>query len=145
KVMCNTNLRGANMINGDMFEVDDVIADANIMNIIKEVRTPTEPEAVGVKHRADGLDFGWTITVHKYQGCETDVVVFVISKSFGGFVNRNMVYTAITRAKKKVIIIGDKQAFHEALLTEERERLTVLNILTRPGLENAIEHGCVVG
>lgn len=130
KGISNTSIAAADMINGDMFLVQKLgETSTGIMTIEKEIRSdPAEQNTLG--RFSDGLDFGWAITVHKFQGCETDVVVFVVSPSFGNFLNRNMAYTALTRAKKKVIIIGDKDAFTEALNNEGRRRLTCLSHLS---------------
>jgi len=138
KGLCLATFPSANMVNGDMFMVTGVDEKTGTMEIVKELRQPGEDDKYLVPRQAKGLDFAWAITVHKYQGCETDTVVFLCSPSFGQFMNRNMVYTAITRARKKVIIIGDKQAFLDATRLEETERLTALNLLTRPGLDHGI-------
>ena len=56
----------------------------------------------------DQLDLAYSITVHKSQGSEFDIVLLVISKAAPMLLTRNLLYTAVTRAKKLLIIIGSK-------------------------------------
>ncbi len=56
----------------------------------------------------DKLDLAYAMTVHKAQGKGYDTVIIIIySSMYSPMLNRNMLYTAITRAKNKCIIIGD--------------------------------------
>jgi len=60
------------------------------------------------------LDLAYAMTVHKAQGKGYDTVVIIIHSSmYSGLLNRNLLYTAITRAKKKCIIIGDDGGLEE--------------------------------
>ena len=52
------------------------------------------------------LEHAYAITVHKSQGSEFDVVILVASQSAPMLLTRNLIYTAMTRAKKLLIIIG---------------------------------------
>ena len=54
----------------------------------------------------DQLEHAYAITVHKSQGSEFDVVILVASQSTPMLLTRNLIYTAMTRAKKLLIIIG---------------------------------------
>lgn len=54
----------------------------------------------------DQLEHAYAITVHKSQGSEFDVVILVASQSAPMLLTRNLIYTAMTRAKKLLIIIG---------------------------------------
>lgn len=54
----------------------------------------------------DQLELAYAITVHKSQGSEFDVVLFVASQTTPLLLTRNLLYTAITRAKKLLIVIG---------------------------------------
>jgi exodeoxyribonuclease V alpha subunit len=59
------------------------------------------------------LDFAYALTVHKSQGSQFDRVVVIVKQSRN--LDRHMLYTAITRAKKQVVLIGDRNAFINAL------------------------------
>lgn len=54
----------------------------------------------------DQLEHAYAITVHKSQGSEFDVVILVVSQSAPMLLTRNLIYTAMTRAKKLLIVIG---------------------------------------
>ena len=65
----------------------------------------------------------YCITVHKSQGSEFPVVVIPIHFQQSRMLQRNLLYTAITRAKKLVILVGTRQALHKAVdndITDER-------------------------
>ena len=52
------------------------------------------------------IELAYATTVHKAQGSEFDVVIFPIIKSHARMLTRSLVYTAITRAKRKVVLVG---------------------------------------
>lgn len=66
------------------------------------------------------LDLAYAITIHKSQGSEYPVIIIPISKQNMYRATMNSIYTAITRAKKKVILIGDKSVFFEAVNKREQ-------------------------
>jgi exodeoxyribonuclease V alpha subunit len=59
----------------------------------------------------DILTHCYAITIHKSQGSEWDYVIFYLPKNdnSANFINKNLIYTAITRAKKIIWNIGDMQ------------------------------------
>lgn len=54
------------------------------------------------------IEHSYAITVHKSQGSEFDVVILPIVRSAPMLLTRNLLYTAITRAKKLLILVGSK-------------------------------------
>ena len=54
-------------------------------------------------------------TIHKSQGSEYDTVIIPILNTAYIMLQRNLVYTAITRARERCIIIGDRQALYAAV------------------------------
>lgn len=74
----------------------------------------------------NNIDLAYAMTVHKAQGKGYDTVIIIIHSSmFRGLLNRNMFYTAITRAKKECIIIGDIMGL-ETCKSEMPSRITNL-------------------
>lgn len=57
----------------------------------------------------------YAITVHKSQGSEYGVVIIPFIPMYGGMLQRNLLYTAVTRAKRKVIMIGTKSSVERAI------------------------------
>src|SRR3546814_16939874 len=63
------------------------------------------------------LDLAYAMTIHKRQGSEYDVVVIPMTTSHFMMLKRNLLYTAITRAKKLCIIVGTQRALQRATHT----------------------------
>ena len=64
------------------------------------------------------IKHGFIISIHKSQGSEFELVVMPICMSYYRMLYRKLIYTAVTRAKQKLIIIGEKQAFLYAVSNE---------------------------
>ena len=73
------------------------------------------------------ITLAYAISVHKSQGSEYSVVIIPIFRSHSIMLQRNLLYTAVTRGKEKVYLIGDEQAISKALRnTKSEERNTLL-------------------
>jgi exodeoxyribonuclease V alpha subunit len=68
------------------------------------------------------LEQAWACTVHKSQGCEFPVVVFVCPSSHRIMLKRNLLYTAVTRAKTECIVVGDTEALETAIASVDTSR-----------------------
>ncbi len=75
-------------------------------------------------------DFSYINTVHKYQGSENKIALVLLNNSDKGMANRNLIYTAVSRAKDKCIVIGEEMVFHKAINKKVR-RLSKLNEMIR--------------
>ena len=81
------------------------------------------------------LRVAYACTVHKCQGQEYDYVLLPMTMRYGIMLYRNLVYTAITRAKKKVFVLGDSKAFSFAINNDrETIRNSDLNELISNGI-----------
>ena len=58
------------------------------------------------------LNLGYAITIHKAQGSEIPIIIQIISNSHYIMLQRNLLYTGITRAKQANIILGQKRAMY---------------------------------
>ena len=70
------------------------------------------------------LRVAFACTAHKVQGQEFDYIVLPITMQYGIMLYRNLIYTAITRAKKKAFVFGDPDAFKFAI---RNDRETIRN------------------
>ena len=68
------------------------------------------------------LELAYATTIHKSQGSEYDAVLINIQDMHGKMLNRALFYTAETRAKKRVIIVGDWDAVVRAIQTADTKR-----------------------
>lgn len=73
------------------------------------------------------LSLAYAITIHKSQGSEFDIVVIPVIAGPPLILNRNLIYTAITRAKKMVVLVGSKKCLRRMIANSNTiERLTML-------------------
>lgn len=79
------------------------------------------------------LDLAYSLTVHRCQGSEYSAIILPIHDILVRNMNMNLIYTAITRAKGMVIIIGDRKAFSEGLRRHEAARNSGLVEKLAPG------------
>ena len=62
--------------------------------------------------RTHSLRPAYAISVHKSQGCEMPVVVVPVHASHVGLLSRNLLYTAVTRARSACVLVGQRAAVH---------------------------------
>lgn len=126
KIIHNKNKNDIN--NGDTGYVTDIFMDED--NI--EVARLEFSDGRSVDYNADQLDMiehAYATTVHKSQGSEYPVVIIPWLPMFYNMLRRNILYTAVTRAKEMVIIVGNKQSIYRAIHnTESDKRNTMLGI-----------------
>ena len=78
------------------------------------------------------LDHAYGLTVHRAQGSEWPGVVLLVSSSHGPMLSRNLLYTALTRARRAAVLVGDEAAIARAVAeVRDRERRTGLTALLR--------------
>jgi exodeoxyribonuclease V alpha subunit len=96
------------VVNGEIGRV--VIRDTHMLRAEYADHTVTyaNDELLSIKH-------AYSITIHKSQGSEFPYVIIIICDAHGMLLMRRLVYTAMTRGKKKVIIIGHESALRTAV------------------------------
>lgn len=82
----------------------------------------------------DSLTLGYAISIHKSQGSEFKNVIIPMSFEFGIMLKKKLIYTAVTRAKEKLIFIGSQEALETSLSKEEELRKTYLSYFLNPAL-----------
>ena len=96
---------GKGVFNGDMGTISAIDKQTGEITVI------FEGDKICTYNRTDisQLSLAYAITIHKSQGSEFDCVVIPLVPGAPVIVTRNLLYTAITRAKKTVVIVGSKQ------------------------------------
>ncbi len=129
KVMQTENDYDKDVFNGDLGRIRSIDPGAEKMMIVFDGRP--------VEYRFSDLDrlmLAYAVTVHKSQGSEYPAVVVPISTHHYVMLRRNLLYTAITRGRKLVVIVGQKWALQKAVeeasdlrrYSTLRERLSAL-------------------
>lgn len=98
------------------------------------------------------LDFAYATTIHKSQGSEYQTVIIPMLAAHKILLSRNLLYTAVTRAKKRVLLVGQKKALYMAIqksgvgrrntILAERMQLyhrAVLNRLAQKATQNSLK------
>lgn len=109
KILQLINMPDDNVYNGDVGIIDRIIIGRGgkvelYVNFDGNEVCYAPKDFYKIKH-------GFIISIHKSQGSEFDLVVMPISRSYHRMLYRKLIYTGITRAKKKLILLGDKDAF----------------------------------
>ena len=96
-------------------------------------RSPQAPDGrveYTKQEASEHLRLAYALTVHKMQGSEVGYVILVLHEAHGPLLSRKLLYTAITRAKKGVIIVGQRSAILRAVAVEDTTR-RVTNLKAR--------------
>ncbi|TJX14888.1 ATP-dependent RecD-like DNA helicase [Tissierella creatinini] len=100
--------KGEGIFNGDFGYISEIDNEENILRAIFDDEKRVEYD---FKH-LDELKLAYATTVHKAQGSEFPVVIMPISSGPPMLLTRNLFYTAITRARKLVVLVGDERYMH---------------------------------
>jgi exodeoxyribonuclease V alpha subunit len=103
KVMQNKNNSKAS--NGDIGFIRDIGTDKDNKAVIT-IEFSADRKAEYTLEDMKNIELAYATTVHKAMGSEYDIVIMPIIKSHYNMLNRNLVYTGITRAKHRVILVG---------------------------------------
>jgi exodeoxyribonuclease V alpha subunit len=92
---------------------------------------------VGISLKEHHLALAYCLTIHKMQGSEAPVIILPVHSSFGLFFNRELIYTAISRARDICITVGQWGAVEQAAQrVGNNKRITRLTKLLQGGLSN---------
>ena len=127
KVIQLTNMPEDNVFNGDI-------------GSIQEIRTTPKKEIIIdfdgniVKYTPSNFNnfrLAYSISIHKSQGSEFDIVIIPVTKAYRKMLYQKLIYTAVTRAKKKLIIIGEMDALKYSAknILDDTRRTTIKDYL----------------
>lgn len=99
---------GIGVFNGDVGFIDAIDEESDTITVIFD----DERKVVYENMYLDELDLAYAITIHKSQGSEFPVVIMPAFMGPPLLMNRNLLYTGITRAKQMVVLVGSPKALH---------------------------------
>lgn len=129
---------GVGVFNGDLGFIESINEESKVLTIVFD----EERKVIYDFNFLDELDLAYATTIHKSQGSEFKVVIIPVFMGSPFLMNRNLLYTGITRAKQLVVVVG----FQKALMyminnTNSIERYSALkyrirDIITKDEFEN---------
>lgn len=115
---------GVGVFNGDIGRVIDINLHTEKMKVEFEEKKVVEYPF----ELLEELELAYAITIHKSQGSEYPAVVIPLLQGPRQLYHRNLIYTAVTRAKKCVTLVGSDVTFHEMIQnSHEQNRYTSLS------------------
>ncbi|WP_180337044.1 ATP-dependent DNA helicase [Mycoplasmopsis pullorum] len=131
RVIQNENRRQDEVYNGDIGYIHDVVYDTKTDKIISISVDFGEDKIVGYTETQfkNEVSLAYAITVHKFQGSESDCVIFIVDPNTDGMLSQKLIYTGISRAKKELIIIGDRSYYFQKVASEKNNKKEVFTLL----------------
>lgn len=116
RLMVIKNNYKLSVYNGDMGKLVEITRETLVVRI-HGVGSGAVDTIVHIpkSEAAELLRLAYAITVHKSQGSEFDTVILPVVKSHGRMLQRNLFYTAVTRAKQKCWLLGDPFSIYKAI------------------------------
>lgn len=112
KVIQLVNLPDENVYNGDIGIIIDVVSSSSSTSKKNEIVVDYDGNIVVYQPTSfNQIKHAFAISIHKSQGSEVDIAVIPMCMSYNRMLYRKLIYTGITRAKKKLYIIGSPRAF----------------------------------
>lgn len=118
-----TGETGSGIFNGDMGIIESISVKDRVMTVIFD----DERECEYTFSDLDKLDLAYAVTVHKSQGSEFPIIIMPVCHFAPMLMCRNLLYTAVTRAKTIVVLVGSQQATQTMVENnDEKKRFTGL-------------------
>lgn len=116
---------GYGVFNGDIGVIESIDTQEKSLSVVFEDRHVIY-DFTGL----DELEHAFAVTVHKSQGCEYPVVVIPLGSAAPMLQTRNLFYTAVTRAQRMVILVGEKYVV-ERMVANNRETMRYTGLVAR--------------
>lgn len=108
---------GSGVFNGDVGILERIEHASSTLYVLFDDRT-----AMYSFESAAELELAYAITVHKSQGSEFEAVVMPVLNVVPQLSYRNLLYTAVTRAKSKMILVGSRDVVHRMVENDKKTR-----------------------
>lgn len=135
RVIFSVNDYNLGLINGVAGTIKGVKRDKfmsrTMVRIVSDIGMEWE---ISLKELRVRSELGYVTTIHKAQGSEADVVGVVFPKDYSKIYSRQLIYTAFTRARRKLIVFGNKYTVGDISRMEERRSTLLGAVLEHPEL-----------
>ena len=108
--------RGTGVFNGDMGIVKRIDLFDKVLTVVYEENREVDYPL----NQLDDLELAYAVTIHKSQGSEYPAVVLPLLSGPRPLMNRNLLYTAVTRAKNCVVVVGSDAAFFDMIKNDRQ-------------------------
>lgn len=126
RVLIRKNNYELGVFNGDIGKVS-FITPGQVVVDLDDLYGESKRVEIPITIADDMIKLAYCLTIHKIQGSEYPLVIIVLIKAHGAMLlQRNLLYTAITRAKKKVVILGQASAIESSILNDKIQKRNTL-------------------
>lgn len=108
---------GMGIFNGDIGEILTINLNSEMMTIRFDERIAQYPFS-----NLNELELAYAMTVHKVQGCEFRIVIFVALGGSPYLLHRSVLYTAVTRARELLILVGDYPTLNQMVQNNKQRK-----------------------
>lgn len=129
KVLHLVNSPENNVFNGDIGSIVGITfakAKGNSDKVDKLTVAFDQTEVTYPRNEWDKLTLAYCTTIHKAQGSQFKMVILPMVMQYSRMLQRNLLYTAITRAKSTLILLGEQAAFEQSVKRQSVNRNTAL-------------------
>jgi exodeoxyribonuclease V alpha subunit len=127
KVLQLVNTPELNVFNGDMGEIVGIILAKESDDKVDELVIQFDNNEVTYKRNEwNKITLSYCCSIHKAQGSEFKMVILPMVQQYNRMLQRNLLYTAVTRSKELLILLGEVRAFTACVANESASRLTML-------------------
>lgn len=131
KVLQLVNVPDLNVYNGDIGVIKKIESSLYTESKKDEITIDFDGNIVTYKQNDfNKIKHGFIISIHKSQGSEFELVILPICNSYRRMLYKKLLYTAVTRAKKKLIVLGEVQPFIYAV-NNDREQTRKTSLLDK--------------
>jgi exodeoxyribonuclease V alpha subunit len=120
RVLCTKNDYDKNVFNGETGVIEQIIDEEGAVEL--KIKFNGSGSVEYARDELDEIDLAYAMTIHKMQGSEAKVVIIPVSTSHYIMLARNLLYTGVTRARERVVLIGTKKAYHIAVKNDKITR-----------------------
>ncbi|MEM1370578.1 MAG: ATP-binding domain-containing protein, partial [Cyanobacteria bacterium P01_H01_bin.15] len=137
RVLQKVNDYEREVFNGDMGMISEIDLEEKKISVRFDNRTVIYDSA-----DLNEIALAWAVTIHKSQGSEYPVILLPLFMQHFLMLNRNLLYTALTRAKKLAILLGPQKAIGLAIRqTQAQKRYTLLDYRISSQVSKGLEAG----